>query len=157
MQIRNIALSAVLACTVALAGCAGTPYQPHGFTGGFSEEQLDTNVFKVSFSANGYTSATRVARFTLTRCAELTLENGYRFFQIIDADSDTQISSYTTSTQINTIPTGSGGYSNYTTGGNTYIISKPSASNLIVMFVERPTEGFSYNAQFIWDKFQEAQ
>jgi len=34
-----------------LAGCA-TPYQHRGFTGGFSETQLDENVFQMRFNGN---------------------------------------------------------------------------------------------------------
>ena len=60
-----------------LSGCA-TAYQPKGFTGGFSETQLDESVFQVSFRGNAYTSSERAADFTLLRSAELTIENGYR-------------------------------------------------------------------------------
>ena len=47
-------LIVVIACF--LGGCA-TQYQPQGTTGGFTETQLDRNVFRVSFGANAYTSA----------------------------------------------------------------------------------------------------
>lgn len=43
------------------AGCA-TGYHARGLSGGFSETQLDENVFEVSFHGNGYTSHGREAQ-----------------------------------------------------------------------------------------------
>ncbi len=139
-----------------LQGCA-TTYQKSGFSGGYSETQLDENVFNVSFRGNGYTGRERVADFTLLRSAELTIENGYKYFAIIDANSYTSHSTYTTPTTSHT--TGSAyGYGNYaygsatttTTGGQTYNISKPSSSNTIVCFKEKPESVYTYNAEFIF-------
>ncbi len=144
-----------------IQGCA-TTYQRAGLTGGYSETQLDENVFKVSFRGNGYTERERVSDFTLLRSAELTLENGYKYFVIIDANSYTSNSTYTTPTTSHT--TGSAnvyGNSVYgratttTTGGQTYNISKPSSSNTIVCFKEKPDSGFSYNAEFIYKNISE--
>ena len=69
---------------LALAGCS-TPYQRTGFTGGFSETRLQENAFSVSFRGNGYTSRERSTDFALLRCAELTLENGFKFFAVADS------------------------------------------------------------------------
>jgi len=64
-------LIAIVILAFILQGCA-TSYQKTSFTGGYSETQLDENVFNVSFKGNGYTSRERVADFTLLRSAELT-------------------------------------------------------------------------------------
>src|SRR5258708_35613196 len=40
---------------LSVLSCA-TGYHAHGLSGGFSETQLDENVFQVSFKGNGYTS-----------------------------------------------------------------------------------------------------
>lgn len=142
-------------------GCA-TSYQKDGLTGGYSETQLDENVFKVSFRGNGYTRRDRVADFTLLRSAELALENGFNFFVIIDSNSYTSTSAHTTPTRTNTTAnvygTGNYAYGNATsttTGGQTYFVSKPSSSNTIVCFKEKPAEGFSYNAKFIYKNLSE--
>ncbi len=146
----------ILLVVLFFQGCA-TAYKSVGFTGGYSETQLDKNVFKVSFRGNGYTRRERVSDFTLLRSAELTLENGYKYFVIIDENSHVSHSSYTTPTTSHT--TGSAySYGNYahgsarttTTGGQTYNISKPSSSNTIVCFEKKPDMGFSYNAEFIY-------
>jgi hypothetical protein len=154
-------LIAVTFSALILQGCA-TSYQKTGFSGGYSETQLDENVFTVSFRGNGYTGRERVADFTLLRSAELTLEKGYQYFAIIDENSYTSNSTYTTPTTSHT--TGSAyGAGNYaygsatttTTGGQTYNISKPSSSNTIVCFKEKPEAGFTYNANFIYKNIRQ--
>jgi len=149
-------LPILLLSSILLSGCA-TTYQSSGYSGGYSETQLDENVFKVAFRGNGYTGRERVADFTLLRSAELTIENGYKYFAVVDANSYTKNSTYTTPTTSNTTASvyGSGNYAygnatTTTTGGQTYNISKPSSSNTIVCFKEKPTNGFSYNAEFIF-------
>jgi hypothetical protein len=157
-NMKNIILISIF---VLLQGCA-TAYQKTGFSGGYSETQLDKNVFNVSFRGNGFTSHERVADFTLLRSAELTLEHGYKYFAIINAKSYTSHSTYTTPTTSYT--TGSAyGYGNYaygsatttTTGGQTYNISKPSASDTIVCFKEKPDAVFTYNAEFIYKNIRQ--
>lgn len=103
-----------------------------------------------------------MADFTLLRSAELTIENGFQYFAVIDANSYTSNSTYTTPTTSYT--TGSAyGTGNYaygsattrTTGGQTYNISKPSSSNTIVCFKEKPKSVFTYNANFIYKNIRQ--
>lgn len=146
----------IFVALILIQGCA-TAYKSSGLMGGYSETQLDENVFRVSFRGNGYTSYERAADFTLMRCAELTMQSRYKYFVIIDANSYTSNSTYTTPITSNTTASVNS-YGNYaygtatttTTGGQTYLISKPSAVNMIVCFKEKPTSGFSYNAEFIF-------
>ena len=147
----------ILALVMAfLQGCA-TTYQGSGFSGGYSETQLDENVFKVTFRGNGYTSRERASDFALLRSAELTLQSGYKYFAVIDANSYTSNSTYTTPTTSNTTANVYGSdnyaYGNTTTttyGGQAYNISRPSTSNTIVCFKEKPENVFNYNAEFIY-------
>lgn len=156
---KNIIIVAIAA--LLLQACA-TSYQKSGFSGGYSETQLDENVFNVSFRGNGYTRRERVADFTLLRSAELTLDNGFQYFAIIDANSYTSNSTYTTPTTSYTTGSayGSGNYAygsatTRTTGGQTYNISKPSSSNTIVCFKEKPESVFTYNAKFIYKNIRQ--
>jgi hypothetical protein len=147
---------AILFAALMLAGCA-TPYQRVGFTGGYSETQLGENIFQVSFHGNGFTSRERASDFSLLRAAELTLEKGFSYFVIVETGKNTEIGTYTTSTRSYT--TGSAyGYGDYaygsatttTYGGQTYIISKPSATNTILCFKEKPEiNGLVFNAEFV--------
>jgi len=148
-------LTALVAAAL-LAGCA-TDYQSQGFTGGFTETQLNPNVYRVSFIGNGYTSMERAADFTLLRCAELSLQNGYSHFAIIDGNQWTKTETYvtptTTNTTFNAHSTGnniSGSATSTTTGGQVYNFQKPRSTNTIFM-ISDPAEvnGLAYDAGFL--------
>lgn len=155
---KNLIAIAIIALFV--QGC--TPYQKTGLTGGYSETQLDENVFKVAFRGNAYTNRERVADFTLLRSAELTLENGFNYFVIIDANSYSKHGTVTTPSRYYT--TGSahrvgnyvyGSATTTQTGGQTFHYTKPSASNTIVCFKKKPDTTFSYNASFVYKSIRE--
>ena len=137
---------------ITLGGCA-TAYQPRGFTGGFSETQLDTNIFHITFTGNSFTSRERTNDFVLLRSAEITLQHGYHYFVIVNAREYANTRRYTTPT---TAVTNYGYGSAITTidGGSTYYISKPSASDSIMCFSKKP-KGFAYNAQFVADSIRQ--
>lgn len=138
-----------------LTACA-TSYQSSSFTGGFTETQLDENVFRVSFRGNGYTSRERAADFVMLRSAELALNNGYKYFAIVDSanQTDTYVSSsapnYTTNFQMNSFGnTTYGTARTHAYGGQTMTFHKPSSSNTIVCFKEKPAQGMVYSAEFV--------
>lgn len=141
-----------------LAACA-TAYQPESFSGGFSETQLDSNVFRVSFKGNGYTRADRAEELALLRSAELALKNGFTHFVIVQGQSGAQYGTYTTPMQANTTGSatvyGNTAYGRSTTtftGGQTFLITKPSTTNTIVCFKGRPeVNGLVYDANFIYN------
>lgn len=133
-----------------LQACSATPYQKQKdiYSGGYTETQLDENVFRVSFGGNGYTGADRVADFTLLRSADLALQHGYSYFVVIDANSYSNYSAIT-------MPSTSYGNGTPTTGSQTYLVSRPSSTNTIVCFKEKPKNVFSYNAKFIYKNINE--
>mgnify|MGYP001820719847 FL=1 len=140
-----------------LAGCA-TPYQSGGFRGGYKELQLDEHVFRVTFRGNAFVSADRVRDYTLLRSAELARERGYRWFAIVDQDAhETTGTVYTPATTYTTASvSGNNLYGTSTTyGGMTSSYSKPSSSNTIVCYVEKP-EGFSYNVANVIESLRSA-
>lgn len=86
---RTRILIAALGLIASLAACmTATPYQPdvagHAVSGGYSEERLADDRWRVVFSGNELTSRDRVEGYMLYRAAELTLEQGYDSFVIID-------------------------------------------------------------------------
>lgn len=144
---------------LALGGCA-TAYQPqNALTGGFSETQLDKNVFRVSFKGNGYTSPDRAEEMALLRSAAVTLRSGFTHFIIIDGRSRSDRSIFTTPTQSTTTGsvsvygnTGYGKAKTTTTGGQSFNITKPSTTNVIVCFDGRPDVAeMVYDAQFVFN------
>jgi hypothetical protein len=149
---KKLKLITLLYFSLFISACS-TTYQPSGFTGGYEETQLDTNVFRVSFEGNGFTSSQKTTDFTLRRSAELTQESGYSYFVIINQNTDISNSTYTTPQYSTT--TGNVDNSGYfsantnTSGGQTYNISKPTTSNTIVCYKQKPAGILSYNAAFI--------
>jgi hypothetical protein len=101
-QLRRRGLvAAALAGAALLASCATpTPYRPavgNGFARtGFSDQQIESDRFRVSFAGNSLTSRETVERYLLFRAAELTLDQGGDYFVIADRDTDKQTRTYTT-------------------------------------------------------------
>ena len=151
----------LLVCIFVLAGCA-TPYQQQSFTGGFSETRLSENIFQVNFKGNGYTSAERASDFTLLRGAEITLENGYRYFALMDSENTEKTSFHQTPIRAHT--TGNvntyGGSSNISatttfTGGQINTIRKPRSFNTIICFENKPKDvQFVFDAEFLKQSIQ---
>ena len=88
-QLR-VALVSVVCVIVLLSGC-GTPY---GTIGGFSEVQLGPDSYRVSFSPHGYISWDLAYKSALLRCAELTIQNGYRYFGVLVIENYSSVSSF---------------------------------------------------------------
>jgi len=139
-------LLAALVIGVALGGCA-TGYHRERFSGGFSETQLDYNMWRVSFAGNGYTNSERAADFALLRGAELALNGGFTHFAIADAASSTSDALITTPTQSFTT-----GAHTTTYGGYTFVVSAPTATNTIVCFNGKPDiQAIVYDAHFVYE------
>jgi len=64
-----------------LIGCA-TGYHASSSSGGFQQTRLGVGVYQVRFQGNGLTDHDLVSTYLLRRCAELTLENGSRYFEV---------------------------------------------------------------------------
>lgn len=140
----------VLFSLILLTGCA-TKYQSVGFTGGYSETKLGENIFQVTFEGNGYTSTTRANDLALLRASELAITNGYKYFIITSSFSDSSNFAYSTPKVYNTTFNGNSA-TTYSSGGNTFFIAKPSSSNTIICFKDKP-ENFLlvYDAKFLYE------
>lgn len=77
---------AAIAAALALGGCATatTAYHPLGSDGGYRDEQLDADTFRVEFRSNGVTPRDEVQFLLLLRCAEVTLEAGFDHFIVVE-------------------------------------------------------------------------
>jgi hypothetical protein len=139
-----------------LSGCV-TPYQPKSFSGGYSESQLGTNMFTVTFQGNSNTSYELAADFCLLRSAEITLENGFRYFVVVESKKDFRDLLLTRPTQSYTTWSAyaSGNYAHgsagtATSGGQTFFIATPGAENTILCFKEKPeVDGLVFDAEFV--------
>lgn len=85
-----------LATALALSACTtATPYQPISAAspsqGGYYEERTGTDRWQVSFAGNTLTSRETVEGYLLYRAAELTLEQGRDWFEILEREVEREV------------------------------------------------------------------
>lgn len=77
---------------LALTACGGpTPYRAAGADGkahGFAEQAIGQDRYRVSFAGNGRTPRAVVEDYLLFRAAELTLQQGYDHFRILESNTE---------------------------------------------------------------------
>jgi hypothetical protein len=77
-------LPLVLACA--------TPYQPRKWAGGYTDQKLAADEYEIRFDANAYTESHTTRNYLLYRCAEVTKQNGYDHFILLDGQDQTSLS-----------------------------------------------------------------
>jgi flavin-binding protein dodecin len=85
---RRIMLASV---TLALAACASTPgYAPASSpnAAGYSEQMIAKDRWRVRYTGASKTSAADAHDYALMRAAQLTLEHGATWFEVVDGDAD---------------------------------------------------------------------
>ena len=90
---KRLTIAAAVSAALALSACAtATPYQPlqrgSAASGGYAERQIEENRWQVTFSGNSLTNRDTVERYLLYRAAELTLTQGYDWFEMVDRQTD---------------------------------------------------------------------
>lgn len=93
MTRRFASIAASLALAGLVSACAtATPYQPNipgqSISGGFSEHRLESDRFKVTFAGNSLTSRDTVEAYLLFRAAELTVQQGYDWFSVVERETE---------------------------------------------------------------------
>lgn len=83
MKYLNFVITSTI--LIFLMSCS-TPYQPKGMLGGYSEEKILTNMYKVEFKGNQHTKPDLIQKYLLYRCAELTKENGFEYFTVVSEE-----------------------------------------------------------------------
>jgi hypothetical protein len=73
------------AAVLALAACAtATPYGPADGAGyGYREQRVEANRYIVTFEGNSATGAEAIENAALRRAADLTLQEGYDWFEVV--------------------------------------------------------------------------
>lgn len=125
---------------VFLVSCRATRYEPEGYYGGYSSTQLATDVYRVSFKGNSQISFDRASDYLLLRSAEIAIENGFKYFVVVDKDGhikneqlDLPSYSYTTfSSDLSSASTS-------TMPGGSYSLSKPRVFNIIKLLSNKPS------------------
>lgn len=80
---------AAVPLSLLLAACVmPTPYQPADGGYGYRDQQIEENRYRVSFDGNASTERDDVQNYLLYRAAELTVQQGYDYFTIVDRNLD---------------------------------------------------------------------
>ncbi len=69
--------------SLALTACA-TGYHENNLFGGYSDKAEGSNVYRVTFTGNGFTDATSTYKKAMRRSAELTLQKNKRYFEVLN-------------------------------------------------------------------------
>jgi len=91
---KRIAIIVAATLALGLAACetTPTPYQPllagNSVSGGFTDQRLDDTHFRVTFKGNDLTSREQVETYLLYRAAELTVSQGYDWFEMVDRSTE---------------------------------------------------------------------
>jgi len=90
MRQTTLATIAVLALGAATLGaCAtATPYGPTDGRYGYSEQRIEQDRYRVTFSGNISTPRETVENFLLYRAAELTVQQGFDYFIMTEQDTE---------------------------------------------------------------------
>jgi predicted small lipoprotein YifL len=96
---KRLLAAAVAVAALSLAACGtATPYQPlvagQAQSGGFTDQQIETNRWRVTFSGNSLTDRRTVETYLLFRSAELSLSQGYDWFANVDSKTDANVRYY---------------------------------------------------------------
>ncbi len=94
MKHLKLILIATASLTLLSACATSTPYQPSALNAsgsyhpGYSETQIEPGRYRISFAGNDLTKRDTVENYMLYRAAELTLESGYDWFEIVNRGTD---------------------------------------------------------------------
>lgn len=83
---------------LATACTTPTPYRPAPTAGadrtGYSDQRIEANRFRVTFTGNSMTSRETVEHYLLYRAAQLTVEQGFDWFAMADRQTERRSNTY---------------------------------------------------------------
>lgn len=87
---KKILIACALATGLSLVGCTSTPSKPLTFDqlGRFSNTPLNTSTYRISFQARPNMNYGTAEEITLVKAAQTTVQNGYRFFKVLNDPSN---------------------------------------------------------------------
>jgi hypothetical protein len=81
---RKFVFLAVISCL--LSACAATYHAAESGSSGYRDIRVDRGIYYVEYTESSNRSWKVIHGFALKRCAEITKENGYKFFDVLSKD-----------------------------------------------------------------------
>lgn len=135
----------IILSSIVFMGCV-TGYGPVGWKGGYSDQKLNKDLYEVSFEGNGYTNKTLVNNYFLKRCAEITTNEGYDYFAMVDQSAEANITDMGTYYSGSISPNGYGGY-NQSGHAQNQSVTRHIRTGVIKLFKEGSQPNISYSAK----------
>ncbi len=93
---KRLSFFLTFSCGLLFSACSSpTKYAPNPDPAlghyGYSEVQVDSTRFEVTFAANYQTPSQTVEQYALYRCAELTAQRGYDYFVVTHTKNSTYL------------------------------------------------------------------
>jgi hypothetical protein len=89
MPVRKFLGVFIMSAALGLGACVGpTPYGPATDGYGYSEQSIEGDRYRVTFSGNSATPRETVENYLLYRAAEVTLERGHQHFVVVKMDTE---------------------------------------------------------------------
>ena len=88
---KRILFASAISALLTLGACASAPaYSPAQSANGvgYTDQRIENDRFRVTYRGGPRMSSAEVQDYTLMRAAQLTLDNGADWFEIINADTD---------------------------------------------------------------------
>lgn len=135
-------MKSVILCLL-LVSCV-TPYQPSGFSGGYTDQKVGKNKYLINFSGNGYTSSSTARAYAFRRAKEVCQKNGYDDFELLNQNTENTVDVTPDNIQCNSTTT-----NNYYSGQSTstschnyggMAFNKPTVSILVTCYREENEE-----------------
>ena len=97
-----------------LSACAATYHAEESGSSGYRDLKVDKGIYYVEYTESSNRSWDTIHRFALKRCAEITKENGYKYFDVLSKDEkDVYLDSNVD--QISVATLGSGAFGSWNT------------------------------------------
>jgi hypothetical protein len=95
-MLRRTPSASIIVLGLLLTACASapTPYQAAQGGFGYSEQPIEENRYRVSFAGNSATPRQTVEDYLLYRAAELTVQTGHDWFEVVDRNTMQEYSGY---------------------------------------------------------------
>ena len=84
---RRSVLALVLPAAALVAGCVSNPYRPYRSGAGYSEAEVAPDVYEIAYEGTSTMSIGRATALAKVRAAEVTIDEGFRHFEILERDS----------------------------------------------------------------------
>ena len=120
-----------LLLVILASGCA-TGYQKRNWLGGYYETKIQDDVFRIRFFGNAYCHLDKAEDYALLRCSEVVIENGFKYFIIVENKSESQAEVYSAPAVNSTSPKIKTSYKSSATVTIKCFKEKPGGASVII-------------------------